>query len=73
MIASTVNSDLAGRTLYPRDKEVLRHLDPYLSTTMKDHRAWGKEELDGYPKKDIATYWELEEYPKARGFGLKNK
>ena len=56
-----------------RDKGVLRHLDPYLSTTNKDHRAFTATELKHYPKKDIATYWECEEYPKAWGHGQKHK
>ncbi|CAL8095157.1 unnamed protein product [Calicophoron daubneyi] len=70
VIASTTNPPLGGRIHYPKDKEVLRYLDPYLTTTMKDHRYWTSEELKGYPKKDIATYQELEGYPKAWGFGL---
>ena len=71
--ASTENSTLSGRILYPKDKEVLRDLDPYLTTNMKEHRFWTPEELQGYPKKDIATFWDLESYPKSRGFGLKSK
>ncbi|GAA57030.1 retrovirus-related Pol polyprotein from type-1 retrotransposable element R2 [Clonorchis sinensis] len=72
IVASTVNPPLRGRTLLPKDKEVLRHLDPYLTTTMKEHRMWTPEELEGYAKKDTTTYWELESYPKAWGFGLKS-
>ncbi|OON15821.1 hypothetical protein X801_08369 [Opisthorchis viverrini] len=72
IVASTVNRSLRGRTLLPKDKEVLRHLDPYLTTTMKEHRVWTPEELEACAKKDIATYWDLESYPKARGFGLKS-
>ncbi|THD28266.1 putative Core 1 udp-galactose:n-acetylgalactosamine-alpha-r beta 1 3-galactosyltransferase [Fasciola hepatica] len=71
IIASNSNKDLAGRIQYPKDHEVLRFLDPYMTTTMKDYRQWSPEELKDYPKKDIATYQELEGYPKAWGFGLK--
>ncbi|KAF8570433.1 n-acetylgalactosamine-alpha-r beta 1 3-galactosyltransferase [Paragonimus westermani] len=73
MIASNANPDLAGRIIYPKDNEILRNLDPYLSTSMKEHRMWTPEELNGLAKKDIATYWDLEDYPKARGFGLQKK
>ena len=47
--------------------------DPYLTTTNKFHRRFTNKELDSYPRKDIATYWECEEYPKAWGFGMKHK
>ncbi|KAA3679338.1 uncharacterized protein DEA37_0005518 [Paragonimus westermani] len=70
IIASNANPDLAGRSIYPKDNEILRNLDPYLSTSMKEHRIWTPEELSGFAKKDIATYWDLEDYPKAKGFGL---
>ncbi|KAJ7390920.1 hypothetical protein OS493_020940 [Desmophyllum pertusum] len=46
-------------------------MDPYLTTTQKDHRAFTKHELGRYPTKDYATYWECEEYPKAWGHGSK--
>ncbi|KAA0189489.1 putative Core 1 udp-galactose:n-acetylgalactosamine-alpha-r beta 1 3-galactosyltransferase, partial [Fasciolopsis buskii] len=72
IIASTTNRELTGRVQYPKDREVLRFLDPYMTTTMKDYRQWSTEELSGYPKKDIATYQQLEGYPKAWGFGLKS-
>lgn len=35
------------------------------------HRTFGREELSCYPKKDIATYWQCEDYPKAWGYGTK--
>lgn len=47
--------------------------DPYLTTTNKFHRRFTHKELDSYPRKDIATYWECEEFPKAWGFGAKHK
>merc|ERR1712226_1613934 len=33
------------------------------------HRVWDDDELKAYPKKDNATYWVCEEYPKAWGHG----
>ncbi|CAH8510392.1 unnamed protein product [Schistosoma turkestanicum] len=45
IIASTKSACLSGRPLYPKDKEILRHLDPYLTTYMKDHRIWKPEEI----------------------------
>ncbi|XP_074660236.1 stabilizer of axonemal microtubules 3-like [Tubulanus polymorphus] len=71
-VASGENDKMKGRPFFVRDKNVLNLLDPYLSTTQRDHRAFKKDELKGYPKKDIATYWDCEEYPKAWGFGLKD-
>ncbi len=35
------------------------------------HRRFTLEELNKYPKKDIATYWQCEDYPKGWGFGTK--
>lgn len=35
------------------------------------HRTFSKRELNAYPKKDVATYWQCEDYPKAWGFGMK--
>ncbi|XP_072444303.1 stabilizer of axonemal microtubules 3 [Chiloscyllium punctatum] len=71
IIASTENPALAGKEYYVRDKDVLRLNDIYLTTTNKDFRAFKKEELEGFPKKDIPTYWEMEDYPKTWGHGLK--
>lgn len=69
---TTQNPKLQGQPFYVRDKGVLNLLDPYLSTTHKDHRSFKPNELKKYPKKDVATYWECEEYPKAWGHGLKH-
>lgn len=69
--ATTQNPKLQGKPFYVRDQGVLQHLDPYLSTTQKDHRAFQPRELKKYPKKDVATYWQCEDYPKAWGHGLK--
>ena len=64
---------MAGRLLYPKDKEILRNLDPYLTTTNKDHRVWTPDELKGYPKKDIATFWDTEGFPSVTGYGPQKK
>jgi len=45
------------------------HGEMYQSTTQKDHRLFSKEELDDYPKKTYATFWECENYPKSWGHG----
>lgn len=71
--ATTQNPKLQGKPFYVRDRGVLALLDPYLTTTHKDHRAFKPDELKKYPKKDAATYWQCEDYPKAWGHGLKDK
>ncbi|ESO97527.1 hypothetical protein LOTGIDRAFT_104414 [Lottia gigantea] len=70
-VSSTTNPKLQGKPFYVRDGGVLPLLDPYLSTTHKHHRSFKPSELKKYPKKDIATYWDCEEYPKSMGFGMK--
>ncbi|XP_013409529.1 uncharacterized protein LOC106173086 [Lingula anatina] len=72
MVPSTLNEKIKGMVFYPKDKGVLRLDDTYLTTTNKDHRAFSRHELDGYPRKDATTYWECEEYPKAWGHGQKH-
>ncbi|PVD18243.1 hypothetical protein C0Q70_21769 [Pomacea canaliculata] len=69
---STQNPKLQGEPFYVRDKGILHNLDPYLSTTHKDHRSFKLSELKGYAKKDIPTFWDCEEYPKAWGHGQKH-
>nr|XP_033815947.1 uncharacterized protein LOC117367485 isoform X1 [Geotrypetes seraphini] len=71
MVPSTENKALNGSLYYICDQGVLNRNDIYASTTARDFRAFTKEELEGYPKKDILTYWQGEEYPKAWGHGLK--
>ncbi|XP_005105255.1 uncharacterized protein LOC101859880 [Aplysia californica] len=68
--ASTQNPKLQGQPFYVKDKGVLNILDPYLSTTQRDHRMFTQGEMGDYPKKDVPTYWQCEEYPKAWGHGL---
>lgn len=73
LVPSTINSYSAGQEYYPRDKGVLTyHGDPYLTVTNRDHRSFTKLELSRYPKKQYATYWECEGYPKAWGHGSKH-
>ncbi|XP_044134079.1 uncharacterized protein LOC122926684 isoform X1 [Bufo gargarizans] len=71
IVATTENRTLAGEPFYIRDKGVLSLNDIYASTTARDFRAFTAKELEGYPKKDILTYWQAEDYPKAWGHGLK--
>ena len=73
LVPSTQNDKLRGRPFHVKDKGVLNLNDMYLTTTNKDHRAFKPKELNGYAKKDVPTYWECEEYPKAWGHGLKHK
>ena len=73
MVPTTENKKLKGKPFYVRDKGVLDLMDPYLTTTNQYHRSFKPKDLAGYPKKDIATYWECEDYPKAWGHGLKHK
>lgn len=43
LVPSTINRGIAGQKFYPRDRGVLTyHMDPYLTTTQKDHRAFTK-------------------------------
>lgn len=67
---ATQNPKLQGKLFYVKDKGVLNLLDPYLSTTQRDHRFFTQGEQEAYPKKNVPTYWECEEYPKAWGHGL---
>ncbi|XP_041365951.1 uncharacterized protein LOC121380963 [Gigantopelta aegis] len=69
---TTQNPKLQGQPFYVKDQALLRNLDPYITTTHKTHRRFKPEELKAHPKKDIATYWECEGYPKAWGHGLKH-
>lgn len=72
LVPSTCNKELAGDTYHVQDRGVLSyHGDMYLTTTQKDHRAFKKQELSQYPRKDYGTYWECEGYPKAWGHGSK--
>ncbi|KAI0207377.1 hypothetical protein LSAT2_007971 [Lamellibrachia satsuma] len=72
VVPTTKNEKMGGRPFYVRDKGVYDLNDTYLTTTAKYHRRFKHKELDGVAKKDIPTYWETEEYPKAMtwGFGL---
>ncbi|XP_050784122.1 uncharacterized protein LOC127036894 [Gopherus flavomarginatus] len=72
MVASTENRPLAGSVFYVRDGAVLSRLDPYVSVTSRDIRAFSPQELQGHARKDALTYWQFEGYPKAWGHGLKD-
>ena len=52
------------------------HVLPYLIQLIsplllspRNHRTFSRGELGRYPKKDVATYWQCEDYPKAWGHG----
>jgi len=51
------------------DNTFLTHINPFLTTTKKDHRPFTPSELRKYPEKDALTYWEFENYPKVWGHG----
>ena len=40
-----------------------------MTTNNWHHKKFSERELKRYPKKDAATYWLCENYPKAWGFG----
>lgn len=61
---STVNKSAQGRPLIPADKAVLDRLEPYLTTKQCSHRTFTDKEKSCYPRNDIATYWQCENYPK---------
>ncbi|XP_065427056.1 stabilizer of axonemal microtubules 3-like [Chrysemys picta bellii] len=72
MVGSTENKPLAGSVFYVRDGAVLSRLEPYVSVTSQDIRAFTPQELQGYARKDALTYWQFEGYPKAWGHGLRD-
>ncbi|XP_064400587.1 stabilizer of axonemal microtubules 3-like [Halichondria panicea] len=69
--SSTVNKALQGRSFIPQNQAVLDRLEPYMTTNHWYHRTFSGGELKKYPKKDVATYWQCENYPKAWGHGMK--
>ncbi|ELU15411.1 hypothetical protein CAPTEDRAFT_224565 [Capitella teleta] len=72
VLPTTENDKMKGREFYVKNKGILDLNDPYLTSTASAHRRFKPKELNGYPKKDIATYWGCEEYPKSWGHGLKH-
>lgn len=72
VLPTTKNEKLKGKPFFVKDQGIFDLNDPYLTTTNKVHRRFKPKELNAYPKKNIATYWECEEYPKAWGHGLKH-
>ncbi|KAM4651345.1 stabilizer of axonemal microtubules 3 isoform 2-T2 [Discoglossus pictus] len=71
IVATTENKMISGEPFYIKDKGIFSLNDIYASTTARDFRAFTEKELEGYAKKDILTYWQAEDYPKAWGHGLK--
>jgi len=71
VITSNKNPAVAGDPYYVPEKGTFKLNDIYLTTNNKEHRRFTRKELMDYPKKDIATYWQCENYPKAWGHGLK--
>ena len=61
---STVNKQLQGRSFVPQNQAILDRLEPYMTTNNWYHRTFSIRELSKYPKKDVATYWQCEDYPK---------
>lgn len=51
----------------------MNELDPYQTVNSRAHQPFKEKALKGYAKKDVPTYWECEEYPKAWGHGLHHK
>merc|ERR1712106_193208 len=52
------------------DQTVMAHINPYLTTTKKDHRPFTTTEQGrAYAKKNALTFWEFENYPKVWGHG----
>jgi len=68
---STVNRLAQGRPFVPQNQAVLDRNEPYMTTNNWYHRTFSRGELGRYPKKDVATYWQCEDYPKAWGHGMR--
>ena len=60
MIPMSQNKKFAGTVYYNIDRQVLKRLDPYATTSQATHRPFAHNELLGYPAKDAATYWDCE-------------
>merc|ERR1712128_316924 len=59
-----------SRTAQQTDQTVMAHINPYLTTTKKDHRPFTTTEQGrAYAKKNALTFWEFENYPKVWGHG----
>merc|ERR1719436_1231540 len=49
---------------------MMTHINPYMTTTKKDHRPFTTTEQGRhYAKKNALTFWEFENYPKVWGHG----
>ncbi|KAL3314240.1 hypothetical protein Ciccas_007144 [Cichlidogyrus casuarinus] len=56
-----VNASTKGKLFFTKNMEVLRNLDPYITTTHKDFRHISQEEVKEINKNKIPTYWDSEE------------
>ena len=55
------------------DQAVMTHINPYMTTTKKDHRPFTTTEQGrAYAKKNALTFWEFENYPKVWGHGSRD-
>ncbi len=61
---SSVNRSAEGRPVVASEGGLFHKLEPYLTTNHRCHRYFPPEECSGYPRKDVATYWICENYPK---------
>ena len=61
---STTDQRSKGRLFVPQNQAVLDRLEPYMTSNKWYHRGFSRGELKEYPKKDVATYWQCEDYPK---------
>ena len=68
---TAVNQQLQGKPFIPQNQAILFRNEPYMTTNDWYHRTFSRKELNAYPKKDVPTYWQCEDYPKAWGFGMK--
>ena len=69
LVPSTENPKGHGRSFIPQEQAVLFRNEPYMTSNNWYHRTFSKQELSGYPRRDAATYWQCEDYPKAWGHG----
>lgn len=71
VIGSTHNSAMSGHEYFVPDQGTFKLNDIYLTTVNKIHRKFTKHEQNGIAKKNCATYWDSENYPKVWGHGSK--
>jgi hypothetical protein len=71
LVPSTTVNRRVGQELSATTGGVLSCNQPYLTTNNRFHRRYSAPEQLGYARKDVATYWLCEDYPKAWGHGTK--